>query len=237
MIAEGIETREQLVNARVLGANLIQGYFYSKPLPIEELMLNPLFKEREDEINIEYYHTISEARLPSIYKPYYHLEAKVPMVYARAVMELRNEKAVETEKGGDSASVGETFAEIRNNSKADLKKNSTYRIKVLRVNVRMQEFLQDQGFVEFQGNNCLMREDTELSIPLRKAIPSISRDKVTVDFNLKISDMVYHCQIAWLADNPEKELTAYILNLTNFELRPVAEQKDGESFDLLYQLK
>lgn len=234
MIAEGIETREQLVNARALGANLIQGYFYSKPLPIEELILNPLFKEREDEINTEYYHTISEARLPSIYKPYYHLEAKVPMIYARAVIELPDEGAGE---GRDSTSADETFAEVGNNSKADLDKNPTCRIKVLRANVRMQELLHDNGFVKFQGNNCLMNDGTELSIPLKKAIPTVSPDHVTVDFNLEIGGRIYHCQIAWLAENPEKKLTAYILNLTNFELRPAGDPNERDCFDLRYQVK
>lgn len=35
-VAEGIETEEQVVRIKNLGCDFIQGYFYSKPLPVEE---------------------------------------------------------------------------------------------------------------------------------------------------------------------------------------------------------
>ena len=37
IIAEGVETREQLRFFLARGCNTIQGYFYSRPLPAEEL--------------------------------------------------------------------------------------------------------------------------------------------------------------------------------------------------------
>jgi len=37
VIAEGVETREQLDLLRVYGCDEVQGYFLSKPLPVDEL--------------------------------------------------------------------------------------------------------------------------------------------------------------------------------------------------------
>ncbi|MBP5793584.1 MAG: EAL domain-containing protein, partial [Spirochaetaceae bacterium] len=35
-LAEGAEQKGQIENLRTLGCEIIQGYYYSKPLPIEE---------------------------------------------------------------------------------------------------------------------------------------------------------------------------------------------------------
>ena len=36
VIAEGVETKEQLDFLKSIGCHVIQGYYYSRPLPIEE---------------------------------------------------------------------------------------------------------------------------------------------------------------------------------------------------------
>jgi EAL domain-containing protein (putative c-di-GMP-specific phosphodiesterase class I) len=36
--AEGVETREQLERVRELGCTDVQGFFYSRPVPVRELM-------------------------------------------------------------------------------------------------------------------------------------------------------------------------------------------------------
>jgi EAL domain-containing protein (putative c-di-GMP-specific phosphodiesterase class I) len=36
VVAEGVETREQLFLLREIGADEIQGYFFSRPLPVSE---------------------------------------------------------------------------------------------------------------------------------------------------------------------------------------------------------
>ena len=44
MVFEGIETEEQLNFVKSLGCRIVQGYYYSKPLPLcefEEKYLNP----------------------------------------------------------------------------------------------------------------------------------------------------------------------------------------------------
>ena len=35
-VAEGVETGEQLDRIKEIGCDYVQGYFYSKPLPIKE---------------------------------------------------------------------------------------------------------------------------------------------------------------------------------------------------------
>jgi EAL domain-containing protein (putative c-di-GMP-specific phosphodiesterase class I) len=38
VIAEGVETEEQLASLKSLGCEYIQGYFFSKPLSSEEIL-------------------------------------------------------------------------------------------------------------------------------------------------------------------------------------------------------
>jgi sensor c-di-GMP phosphodiesterase-like protein len=39
VIAEGVETHEQVEHLRGLGVRYIQGFYYSKPLPAEDYLL------------------------------------------------------------------------------------------------------------------------------------------------------------------------------------------------------
>ena len=36
MIAEGVETEEQLLALKSMGCDIVQGYYFSKPVPAEE---------------------------------------------------------------------------------------------------------------------------------------------------------------------------------------------------------
>jgi EAL domain-containing protein (putative c-di-GMP-specific phosphodiesterase class I) len=36
MIAEGVETKEQMLALRELGCDIVQGYYFSRPVPPEE---------------------------------------------------------------------------------------------------------------------------------------------------------------------------------------------------------
>jgi EAL domain-containing protein (putative c-di-GMP-specific phosphodiesterase class I) len=38
VVAEGVETADQLSILRTLGCDVIQGYYYSKPLPLDKLL-------------------------------------------------------------------------------------------------------------------------------------------------------------------------------------------------------
>ncbi len=50
VIAEGIETNEQLVNLKISGCDQVQGYFFSRPVPekeIREFIISPLRRTAE----------------------------------------------------------------------------------------------------------------------------------------------------------------------------------------------
>ncbi|MBR6420707.1 MAG: EAL domain-containing protein, partial [Oscillospiraceae bacterium] len=50
-IAEGVETAEQYAELKALGCNIIQGYYFSRPLPaddFEKLIIKTLKKETEE---------------------------------------------------------------------------------------------------------------------------------------------------------------------------------------------
>lgn len=47
MIAEGVETKEQMLTLKELGCDIVQGYYFSKPVPAEEF--EQFFKEEAKE--------------------------------------------------------------------------------------------------------------------------------------------------------------------------------------------
>jgi EAL domain-containing protein (putative c-di-GMP-specific phosphodiesterase class I) len=38
VVCEGVETEEQIIILKKIGCRLVQGYYYSKPIPLEEFM-------------------------------------------------------------------------------------------------------------------------------------------------------------------------------------------------------
>jgi EAL domain-containing protein (putative c-di-GMP-specific phosphodiesterase class I) len=53
VIAEGVETKEQMELLKRLGCNIIQGYYFSKPLPPEEfgILIEKELREKIDAYN------------------------------------------------------------------------------------------------------------------------------------------------------------------------------------------
>ncbi len=69
MIAEGVETAEQLWYAQQWGMNFIQGFFFSKPLPLGELLNSPFIKNKTDEATDRFYQTAAEVSLSNNFLP------------------------------------------------------------------------------------------------------------------------------------------------------------------------
>ena len=67
-IVEGVETQEQVDFLKNIGSDRMQGYFFSKPLPYEELL--PVLSEKgiafESEEDRQYYHEINRINLLSV---------------------------------------------------------------------------------------------------------------------------------------------------------------------------
>ncbi len=51
VIAEGVETAEQLEALRSMGCGIVQGYYFSKPVPAEEFV--PFIEQRKERLNTE----------------------------------------------------------------------------------------------------------------------------------------------------------------------------------------
>ena len=53
VIAEGVETKEQMELLKRLGCNIIQGYYFSKPLPPEDfgILIEKELREKKDAYN------------------------------------------------------------------------------------------------------------------------------------------------------------------------------------------
>lgn len=48
VVAEGVETPEELAMIKELGCDYAQGYFFAKPMPLEDLRASPLFLRKDD---------------------------------------------------------------------------------------------------------------------------------------------------------------------------------------------
>ncbi len=46
IVAEGVENEEQVIFLKSIGCDIIQGYYYAKPMPAEELLDHPLYREK-----------------------------------------------------------------------------------------------------------------------------------------------------------------------------------------------
>lgn len=88
MIAEGIETLDQLICARQWGLNFIQGFFFSKPMPLSELLASPFVRNMTDECTDRYYQAAAEVPLGALYKPDDDLIGESNVIFSQAVLEL-----------------------------------------------------------------------------------------------------------------------------------------------------
>lgn len=71
MIAEGIETWEQLWYARQWGVNYIQGFYFSKPLPLKELLASSFIRNLTDDSTDQFYQAAAEVNLTDVYSRHY----------------------------------------------------------------------------------------------------------------------------------------------------------------------
>lgn len=46
IVAEGVENDEQVIFLKSIGCDIIQGYYYAKPMPAEKLLEHPLYQEK-----------------------------------------------------------------------------------------------------------------------------------------------------------------------------------------------
>ena len=76
-IAEGVETEEQMLSLRELGCDIVQGYYFSKPVPAEEF--EPFLIERKQQLES----SADQERIP--------FDSKLKIVQATEKKKARNE--------------------------------------------------------------------------------------------------------------------------------------------------
>jgi diguanylate cyclase (GGDEF)-like protein len=189
IIAEGIETLEQLRCAQMWGSNYVQGFYYSRPMPMEELLRSPFVRNLTDDCTDRFYQAVAATNLLASFKPCYNLQDLDSVLFARAVIEWGRE------------------------------------IRLLRLNEPMQKLMRDS--VRVDGPARILDEGSDLIPVLREASAKISADHGSCDFRAKLNQRCLHGQLTWLAEDPAREKTAYILNLTNFDVIPSEKGSGG----------
>ncbi|MGN1023265.1 MAG: EAL domain-containing protein [Lachnospiraceae bacterium] len=87
MIAEGIENLAQLQCARQWGVNFIQGFYFSRPLPLEKLLASPFVGNLTNAYTDRFYQAAAEVHLWSASAPQFYLTEKDHVLACRAVLE------------------------------------------------------------------------------------------------------------------------------------------------------
>lgn len=92
MIAEGVEDEKQLWYARNWGVNFIQGFFYSRPIPLEQVLESPFVKNMTTREIDSFYRS---AMWVSLYRPLeqkYYAADREKMIYSKAVLERKEDQ-------------------------------------------------------------------------------------------------------------------------------------------------
>jgi EAL domain-containing protein (putative c-di-GMP-specific phosphodiesterase class I) len=92
MIAEGIENQDQLWFARQWGINYIQGFYYSRPVPLDALLQSPFAGNLTNEHIYYVYQQAADLSLHSmISMQRFKLTTDTQLLYCKAVLELSGE--------------------------------------------------------------------------------------------------------------------------------------------------
>lgn len=92
IIAEGVETEKELWYARNWGVNFIQGYYYSRPLPLDTLLASPFVKNLTTRELNDYYQPANWISLILPLEQKYYAPERRHLVLYKAVMERVREK-------------------------------------------------------------------------------------------------------------------------------------------------
>lgn len=87
MIAEGVEDPEQFWYAKQWGVNFIQGFLFSRPLPLDELMKSRFVREITDRDDVVFYRPAANINLSIPIEPGFYAPGQPKLVFAKAVLE------------------------------------------------------------------------------------------------------------------------------------------------------
>lgn len=163
MIAEGIENLEQLRCARQWGVNFIQGFYFSRPLTLNELLNSSFVGNRTDESTDRFYQAAAEAHLAIAYKQSLFLQSSNPIVFCRAVLECSDE--IRVLRANDyMVSILNYFVKINGpecilKPDSDLARTIRSAIEKIRTGHRITDFRVRISHQTFHGQLALIAED------------------------------------------------------------------------------
>ncbi|MGN0362804.1 MAG: EAL domain-containing protein [Bilifractor sp.] len=91
MVAEGIESAEGCWYAQNWGVNFIQGYYFSKPLPLDALLNSPFVRRMTSQRDIVLYRPAANILLFRPIEGRFYSKEREPLVFGKAVLERNSE--------------------------------------------------------------------------------------------------------------------------------------------------
>jgi diguanylate cyclase (GGDEF)-like protein len=180
MIAEGIENREQLRFAQEQGINFIQGFYFSRPLPLAKLLESSFAGNLTDDGIDRYYESLASVYLKIDSAPDIYLKDGTPAVFGNAVIEI-----------------GHGF-------------------HILRMNDQMKSLLCDD--VQADGMKFALKENSGIASVLRTAAGKVRACHGVCNLRANLEGQTIYGQLSFLAEDPERGKTAFILHLSNLNL-------------------
>ncbi|MGN1408039.1 EAL domain-containing protein [Lactobacillus sp.] len=92
MIAEGIEDTAKVLYARQWGVNFLQGFYYSKPISLEDLLASPFMDELTVESDVPVYRPAARVNLYTALEAHYYQNKLLMPVFAKGVLERSGEQ-------------------------------------------------------------------------------------------------------------------------------------------------
>lgn len=185
MIAEGVETQDQLWLARQWGINYIQGFYFSRPLPLENLLQKSFMNDLTSRSIDDYYQTVVNVSITNDFSHRYFFHADASLWLGRAVLEWDGSH-----------------------------------LHLLRGNAQILRIMRNS--MQIDGTDCVFVEDASVTRQLADRIRKMSDSSPECSFRLEEGSYRLCVQLFYLTKNPENSRTAYVLNITNFNVSDVS---------------
>ncbi|MGN1381263.1 MAG: EAL domain-containing protein [Eubacterium sp.] len=92
MIAEGVEDVEQFWYARQWGVNFIQGFYFSRPMPVHDLLQSSFLHNLTDDEDVRLYRPAANINLRQAMEENLYRGEYEKLVYAKAVLKRENNR-------------------------------------------------------------------------------------------------------------------------------------------------
>ncbi|MGN0362645.1 MAG: EAL domain-containing protein [Bilifractor sp.] len=141
MVAEGVENESELAYSRNWGMNYIQGYYYSRPLPLSDLLTSPFLKHMSTRESSDYYETAMGVYLYEPLEQRYYASERDGVIFFKAVLERVEGKISCIRMSNAMNGIYQSFAELENSASQFSEDKELY--KTLLENMKKADQKQD----------------------------------------------------------------------------------------------